>query len=396
MPSIENNKLGYANSHRSLISTHKLPISLVLGKVVDLCCVASSVSHILSFSAKDYLDAVVWKKKSQLIENIYKENYHISAQSICLEDTAAHGKNYLSLPSLNKIPGNPKYLIDYVECSEEIKDQLFRSIFQDHIIIDTLENARMYHDLCYKNGERCPTLFTYDGYKILASNYPNLWPSKSKLLEDYKNLNNMFDKPDFLRSVSYHAQNILHDYDSFDSKWIPGDKAVNSTYLLCGNLQGRSFSLRNIIDVLIVNSLKLVVASRLKVFNPLTLKDLRQVDPFFTMNDSLLNLLLDFTRDLCDLKIENMIKMAKLNISNGTPENDGLDDLKHDLLENEEEEEEEEEEEDKDDEIQEEDEQITHEEDDDDDDNNGDIFELKNTNTTSLWERKWTSLFFSS
>ena len=79
MPSIENNKLGYANSHRSLISTHKLPISLVLGKVVDLCCVASSVSHILSFSAKDYLKALVWKKKSQLIENIYKENNHISA-----------------------------------------------------------------------------------------------------------------------------------------------------------------------------------------------------------------------------------------------------------------------------------------------------------------------------
>lgn len=88
-----------------------------IGKVKDhlfIRCLNQKYSFILSKSIEIYMDALVWKTKDALIETFTPTNKKQKIpSSICLEDTKANGLMYKDLKSLDNVPGNPKYLVNF-------------------------------------------------------------------------------------------------------------------------------------------------------------------------------------------------------------------------------------------------------------------------------------------
>ena len=77
----------------------------------------------------------------------------------------------LPIPRINFNRGNPEYMVNLIELpahNEYLRDTLFYGIYQDTILIDTIEMAQEYREMLGR-VPTVPTIYTRDG-AVMASN----------------------------------------------------------------------------------------------------------------------------------------------------------------------------------------------------------------------------------
>jgi hypothetical protein len=159
--------------------------------------------------------------------------------------------------------------------------------------LDNWNTALQYLKDCLKRQINCPTIYTRDGYLVPGTDYPSIW--SGKLLEPYAAPEKGFKIVDFEYLLAQLASKIIKDFDSYDKKWIPGNRSDSISYISESLLTNIIFTHEGVSAVLHINFLLLLVRCRESfpmAYSIISTKELREVDPEFSLEDSVLRQLL--------------------------------------------------------------------------------------------------------
>lgn len=150
-----------------------------LGFVVDLACVAEeNEAQILAWAAGNWLDTIVAANRDQAVA-LYKKSqrawapdtgtiHHLLNSS---GSSSSGPSRHHSLQDL-QVGGNPRYMVDILQLDadrEGLRNTLFQLVFQNMVLIDTLDDALILRQRLKERGQRHPTIYTLTGDRIPSS-----------------------------------------------------------------------------------------------------------------------------------------------------------------------------------------------------------------------------------
>lgn len=151
----------------------RLPEDAV-GYVVDLAYVAEQRdAEILSWAAGNWIDTIVVQREAAAVDLYQRQQRRAWA----FETGGGESRRPGNLPSLERIGqevgGNPRYMIDVLQLDvgrEELRYRLFANVFQNFILVDTLQHALdLRRALRSRGANRSPTMYTLAGDRIPSS-----------------------------------------------------------------------------------------------------------------------------------------------------------------------------------------------------------------------------------
>lgn len=151
----------------------RLPEDAV-GYVVDLAYVAEQRdAEILSWAAGNWIDTIVVQREAVAVDLYQRQQRRAWA----FETGGGESRRPGNLPSLERIGqevgGNPRYMIDVLQLDvgrEELRYRLFANVFQNFILVDTLQHALdLRRALRSRGANRSPTMYTLAGDRIPSS-----------------------------------------------------------------------------------------------------------------------------------------------------------------------------------------------------------------------------------
>lgn len=212
---------------------HRLPEDAV-GYVVDLAYVEDKRdAQVLSWAAGTWMDTVIVHREAVAIDLYRRQQRRAWAFETAgnFNNSGGNHNRQKCLPLLERFShemgGRPRFMIDVLQfdsCREELRMTLFSHIYQNIILIDTLEHAMDFRrEWLRTTNQRAPTIYTLQGDRVPAS---GLLDPTSKLPSD---LQTVFGSQDPKDIFSAHARdkilfeierckNILSELTEIESK----------------------------------------------------------------------------------------------------------------------------------------------------------------------------------
>lgn len=156
-----------------------------IGYVVDLAYVVDKRdAEILSWAAGNWIDTIVVQREAVAVDLYQRQQrrawaYETAGIAVTTSNNSNASENGRrpQLPSLvqiaQEIGGRPRYMLDVLQFDsgrEDLRHKLFTNVFQNFILIDTLEQAlELRRSLRNKGAPRIPTIYTLSGDRIPSS-----------------------------------------------------------------------------------------------------------------------------------------------------------------------------------------------------------------------------------